>query len=224
MAFRVIFFGSDCLYSQVVLESLVAAGINVAAVWLAGKDLPGIDKEVTIKPLLPHNAHIADNDPNSLRVISPFIKNSVLQTAWDQGIPTLCRPTHPCSRDRGRAEVPGARIGLCGVLSPSCSRKPLICSPLWLLKRASIIVAKLSRAFTHLLAISGRRKPMGVTVHWMDAEFDTGPIASQRAMALPDGTSETDATALLARVGGRLLVDAVKTRHSWGDSLPDTTS
>jgi methionyl-tRNA formyltransferase len=49
----------------------------------------------------------------------------------------------------------------------------------------------------------------GVTIHWMDADFDTGPLAEQRIVPLPDGISETDATGLMARAGARLLVEVL---------------
>jgi methionyl-tRNA formyltransferase len=43
----------------------------------------------------------------------------------------------------------------------------------------------------------------------MDANFDTGPLADQRFVFLPDGISETDATGLMARAGARLLVEVL---------------
>lgn len=50
----------------------------------------------------------------------------------------------------------------------------------------------------------------GVTVHHMDAGFDTGPIALQQAWTLPDGVDGASADATLARLGGDLLVRAVR--------------
>ncbi len=49
----------------------------------------------------------------------------------------------------------------------------------------------------------------GVTIHWMDAEFDTGPLAGQRPAPLPDGISGPRADVLLATAGGELLVDVL---------------
>jgi len=46
----------------------------------------------------------------------------------------------------------------------------------------------------------------GVTVHWMDANFDTGPIAAQQALDLPDGISGPAAEQRCAMLGGQLLV------------------
>lgn len=45
----------------------------------------------------------------------------------------------------------------------------------------------------------------GVTVHWMDEELDTGDIARQTALALPDGATGPELDRLLGAAGGRLL-------------------
>lgn len=47
----------------------------------------------------------------------------------------------------------------------------------------------------------------GVTVHWMDAAFDTGPIAAQSALRWPDGASSADLDRLCAATGADLLGD-----------------
>jgi len=49
----------------------------------------------------------------------------------------------------------------------------------------------------------------GVTIHWMDEEFDTGDIALQQSLTLPDGISNQEAEQLLAKVGGDLMVEAL---------------
>jgi len=50
----------------------------------------------------------------------------------------------------------------------------------------------------------------GVTIHWMDEAFDTGDIALQQSLTLPDGISYDEAEQLLAKMGGDLLVEAVR--------------
>ncbi|KAA3656641.1 MAG: hypothetical protein DWQ04_30530 [Chloroflexi bacterium] len=50
----------------------------------------------------------------------------------------------------------------------------------------------------------------GVTIHWMDEAFDTGDIALQKPLTLPDGISNQEAEQLLAKVGGDLMVDALQ--------------
>jgi methionyl-tRNA formyltransferase len=50
----------------------------------------------------------------------------------------------------------------------------------------------------------------GVTVHHMDAGLDSGDIALQQELFLPDGISGPQADALLAAHGGSLLLDACR--------------
>lgn len=49
----------------------------------------------------------------------------------------------------------------------------------------------------------------GVTVHRMDAGFDTGPIVAQAEMSVPEGISAPELERDLMTVGGRLLVDTL---------------
>lgn len=48
-----------------------------------------------------------------------------------------------------------------------------------------------------------------VTLHWMDASLDTGPIALQAALALPAGISWEQAEAEAAALGASLLAEAL---------------
>ena len=49
----------------------------------------------------------------------------------------------------------------------------------------------------------------GVTVHRMDAGFDTGPIVAQTRMPVPEGIGAPDLERDLMTLGGNLLVDAL---------------
>jgi methionyl-tRNA formyltransferase len=49
----------------------------------------------------------------------------------------------------------------------------------------------------------------GVTVHRMDAGFDTGPIVAQARMSVPEGIAAPDLERDLMALGGSLLVDAL---------------
>ena len=50
----------------------------------------------------------------------------------------------------------------------------------------------------------------GVTVHFMDENFDTGDVALQRPFPLPDGITHAELETQLAQIGADLLVDAVQ--------------
>ena len=52
---------------------------------------------------------------------------------------------------------------------------------------------------------------MGVTIHFMDAGFDTGDVVLQRPFPLPDGIRHAELETNLGQMGGSLLVEAVQT-------------
>jgi phosphoribosylglycinamide formyltransferase-1 len=53
-------------------------------------------------------------------------------------------------------------------------------------------------------------KVFGVTVHFVDAGVDTGPVIFQRAVELPDARSSDDVLQVLHPIEHELLVDAVR--------------
>jgi methionyl-tRNA formyltransferase len=50
----------------------------------------------------------------------------------------------------------------------------------------------------------------GVTVHFMDEQFDTGDMVLQRPFPLRDGATHTEIETNLAKIGGNLLVESVQ--------------
>lgn len=218
MAFDVIFFGSDCEYSRIVLEHLISARIKISAVWLAGQNMPGLSENTTIKPLLPPDSAIAENDPNSFQLNSTFVKESVLQMTWQHGIPLY-------GVKRVKAEE---TLRILKSLAPTLGI--VACFPR-ILTEAMLAVPRHGFLNVHPSLLPEYRGPApifwqfrageqrtGVTVHWMDGQIDTGPIAAQRVVPLSDGISEHDATRLMARAGGRTLVDVL--HHVIGGELP----
>lgn len=218
MAFEVVFLGSDCEYSRIVLEMLISARLKISAVWLAGQDLPGLSEDTTIKPLLPPDAIVAENDPNSFQLNSTFVKESVLQTTWQHGI-----PLYGIKRVKANET-----LRILKSLAPALGI--VACFPR-LVPEALLAVPRHGFLNVHPSLLPNYRGPApifwqfrageqhtGVTVHWMDGQFDTGPIAAQRTVPLSDGISEHDATRLMARAGGRALVDVL--HHVIGGELP----
>jgi methionyl-tRNA formyltransferase len=51
---------------------------------------------------------------------------------------------------------------------------------------------------------------VGVTVHFMDEQLDTGDIAAQAPLVLPDGITGVQADRLCADLGGRLLIETLQ--------------
>ncbi|MBE2239055.1 MAG: hypothetical protein IAE81_14790 [Caldilineaceae bacterium] len=218
MAFEIVFFGSDCEYTRIILEALITARIKIAAVWLAGQNLPGLAENTTIKPLLPPNVAIAENDPNSLQMLSTFSQESVLTLTWQHAI-----PLYGVKRIKAvetarilRSLAPSLGVVAC---FPRLVPESLLAVPRhgFLNVHPSLLPAYRGPAPLFWQFRAGEQRT-GVTVHWVDAQFDTGAIAAQRLAPLADGISEHDATRLMARAGGRVLVDVLQ--HVMGGEMP----
>ena len=218
MALEVLFLGSNCDYSRIILESLINARIKIVAVWLAGQNLPGLAEDATIKPLLPPDAAIADNDPNSLPLTSTFVQESILQTTWDNALPLygIKRVKAQETARILRSLAPSLAIVACfpRLIPPSLLNVP---RHGFLNVHPSMLPEYRGPAPLFWQFRAGEQRT-GITVHWMDAAFDTGAIAAQRIVPLPDGILESDATQVMARAGGRILVDVV--HHIANGELP----
>lgn len=218
MAFELVFFGSDCEYTRIVLESLIAARIKISAVWLAGQNLPGLSETTSIKPLLPPNVAIAENDPNSVPLISTFVQESVLKTTWENGIPLYGIKRIKSTETMRILKSLAPSLGVVACF-PRLIPESLLAVPRhgFLNVHPSLLPEYRGPAPLFWQFKAGEQRT-GVTVHWMDGQFDTGPIAAQRIVPLTDGISEHDATRLMARAGGRTLVEVLQ--HVVGGELP----
>jgi methionyl-tRNA formyltransferase len=206
---RLAFFGSDCLYSDTVLQTLLHSPHKVAAVILPAAGLSGVRLDRPIQALLPENAAVLEYDSHALPVISPFVQRSILHTAWEKGISLFA------VRNLADRETAGTlSMVRADVACVACFPRRIPASLLHVPRRGFLNV--------HPSLLPEYRGPApifwqlhegatrtGVTVHWMDAEFDTGPVADQRSVPLADGITETDATGLMARAGARLLVEVL---------------
>jgi methionyl-tRNA formyltransferase len=95
------------------------------------------------------------------------------------------------------------------------------CFP-WRLPRAALEIPPLGILNVHPSLLPAGRGPepvfwtlrrgepvTGVTVHRMDAGFDTGPVVAQTAMRVPEGIRAPDLEWELMTIGGRLLIEAL---------------
>jgi methionyl-tRNA formyltransferase len=145
----------------------------------------------------------------------PAVERHIIGLAWEVGIPVL---------EVGRLKRPETLTAL-GALKPDAI--VVACFPR-LLPQAILDLAP-QRAFNiHPSLLPQYRGPeplfwvfhdglehAGVTVHLMDAGADTGAIAAQQAVALPDSISYAAAERACSEVGARLLLDVLRaTRDS----------
>lgn len=190
---RVVFFGMRCAYSVPPLTALLAAGYDIPAIVL-----PGHGDEASVpSPAVPVRASL------------PVVPTDVEGIAGFAGIPIIAIT---CGNEAGAL----ARIA---ALAPDVI--VVACFP-WRLPPALLALPPLGCLNVHPSLLPKGRGPepvfwtlrrgereTGVTIHRMDAGLDTGPIAAQTAITVPEGIRAPDLELRLAHLSADLLTETL---------------
>ena len=180
-------------FSRVVLETLLAARVDVRALVV-----PGFRRSADLFRLVPRPRR-------RLHISSP----TAVYVAWAHGLPVI-----EVGSTKG-TEPPG----LLRELRPVAFC--VACFP-WLLPRAWLDFTPLGGLNLHPSLLPAYRGPVplfwqlrdghastGVTLHRLDEGADTGDIVAQSAVPFPDGLTRDALEARLAEAGARLLASAL---------------
>jgi methionyl-tRNA formyltransferase len=195
-AVRVVFCGMTGMFSLVVLDGLLRAGVEVVAV-----ALPALRGRAGQPPLLLPRRPMARGI-----VLAGGAPRTILDLAAERDIPVL---------ELGGRDIPDALAGLdIDAIAVACFSRRLPASLLRLPRLGSLNV--------HPSLLPAHRGPDplfwifhdgdetgGVTIHLMDEGFDTGPIVLQEEVALSDGMTAAMLDLVCARRGGALLAEAL---------------
>ena len=195
---RVLFVGMPCATAAIVLEALVSAEIDLCGVALPAGPWARANAPAPIARLRPPMLQLASAAP------------TLAERAWAHGLPVL---------EVRRAAAPETRAAL-ATLRPDVAC--VACFPLRL-PPALLDLPPHGFLNVHPSLLPAHRGPAplfwafragedatGVTIHRMDAAFDSGPIVRQARFALPDGMSGAAAEAGTARLGAQLLLAALR--------------
>lgn len=200
---RILFLGMQGIFSQTVLEALLAVQAPVCAVLLPAptKSAPPVAQR---QP--PPNLFTAQELP----LLTPFVAQTTLPLAWQHDL-----PVYEVNRLQSAAVQELIRRLAPDVACVACFSKRI---PATLLP-----IPRLGFLNVHPSLLPAYRGPAplfwqwrngephsGVTVHWMDENLDTGDIAEQAPLHLPDGIAGPKADELCAKAGGELLVKVLK--------------
>ena len=201
---RILFFGMPGVFLRTVLAGLLAARLPICALILpkstnATPTLARLDPP----PMPPPNS-------NDLPLLNPDIEQNTIQLAWRQAIPVY---------EVGKLRAPEVQ-NFIRELAPTVAC--VACFP----KRIPLALLRIPQygfLNLHPSLLPAYRGPAplfwqwrngepqsGVTVHWMDETLDTGDIAAQIPLYLPDGITGPKADELCAKAGSELLVDVLK--------------
>jgi methionyl-tRNA formyltransferase len=193
---RLLFLGTRCPFSLAVLDTLLGAGVEPCIIAVPGP--PGAPtRRLEAPPLI------------GLPLAGRYAERSITTTAWERGTPVL---------ELGALDTPDTLAALasfepdvaCVACFPRLIPPGLLGVPRhgFLNVHPSLLPAH--RGPEPLFWTLRAGDPAGVSVHRMDAGFDTGPIAAQQAVALPDGISGAEAERRCAEAGGRLLAATLR--------------
>lgn len=200
---RVLFLGLPAGVSAAALKKLLASDIDVVAAVVGARSVPHL-LPGSSAPWAWLSPHVSD----SLSLIDAGDVADTLDVAWAAGLPVMA------VRSFNHLETLAALAGLAAdVAVVSCFAERL--------PAAVLSVPKFGFLNIHPSLLPAYRGPVpvfwqlrdgtetGVTVHYMDEGLDTGDIAAQTAVPLPDGISQADAERRLMPAGVDLLRDVL---------------
>jgi len=213
VSLRLLFWGTRGNFSRHVLDSLLQADVDVRAVLVPAADSP----PEGIAPLLPPSSLVDAHDTSDLELplANPFAEQSTLHSAWMCDIPvyTVARLSSHGTQANALALMAELDVDVAAVACFLWRIPPTLLTALrhgFLNVHPSLLPAYRGPAPLFWILRDGAQETAGgVTVHWMDAAFDTGDMAAQTPVALPDGIRGPDADARCADAGAALLVDVL---------------
>ena len=196
---RILFFGLPAGVSAVVLRGLLADGRAVAGVVVPAASVPHL-----LPDPVPPIARLAPPAAAPLALALGDAPAGLLGCAWAAGLPVFA----------ARA------LGHAGTLAAlAATRADVACMACFTRRVPPALLALPPRGFLNLHpsllpAYRGPQPlfwqlregaPTGATVHYLDTGLDTGDIAAQTAVPLPDGLPGPEAEQRLALAGLALL-------------------
>jgi methionyl-tRNA formyltransferase len=196
---RVIFFGTLCTFSIAPLRILIEAGCDVAAV------IVPTDRSISGQPIV----HLSPTRRSTIPLIETANEPSIVSLAWERQLPIyqVSRLAAPETLETISALQPAVACVAC---FPKRLPASLLRVPRWGGLNVHPSLLPLYRGpYPLFWQLRHGDQDCGVTIHFMDERFDTGDLAAQAVVALPDGISGAEADTLLSEYGGECLVEVL---------------
>jgi len=188
-------------FSRIPLAALLDAGIEICGVMVPA---PRETRRPAIGRLTPRPSH------SQIPILNPHAESNIVSIAHGRGLPVfeVSRPQHP------------------DVLTATAELRPeAACVACFSKRLPPALLAVPTHGFLNLhpsllpayrgpeplfWAFRSGEMSTGVTIHFLDEGLDTGDIALQAPLDLPDGIDGAAASLACATLGARLLVEAVR--------------
>lgn len=196
---RVLFFGLPAGVSADILAGLANIGHEIAAVVVPGAAVPHLLPDLA-PPLLPLSPPTTPG--YSLSLAEPA--GDTLGLAWGRGWHVLAVRSLAAAETHAALTALLPEVGIVGCFTRRIPPAVLTIPRHGVLNWHPSLLPTY-RGPQPLFWQLRDGAPTGVTIHYLNEELDTGDIAAQTAVALPDGVSGPEAERRLASAGVELL-------------------
>ncbi len=197
---RVIFFGTLCTFSTTPLRLLIEAGHDLGAVVIPS------DRSVRGRPI----ALLSPPQAASIPLVDAAVSPSIIPIAQEHRLPVyqinqLSAVETLDTLTRLQADV------ACVACFPKRIPAALLAVPRWgFLNVHPSLLPRYRGPYPLFWMFHQGDRDFGVTIHFLDEQLDTGDIAAQAEVDLPDGISGEEADSTLSQYGAELLLDALQ--------------
>lgn len=192
---RVALFGLDCAFSVIVLRGLVEHGFPVAGVYLAGpRSHAGLIPRPPVDGKLP--LHADAGRPPGMRA-----------TAGKLGVPLFLAGDLRAAETQQAITAQPADLACCACFSQLVPPSLYERFPLGGLNLHPSLLPDLRGPDPGFWTFRRGEGQSGLTIHRLDAHFDTGAILAQQSFQLSDGALESEWERRAADLGVALLAE-----------------
>jgi methionyl-tRNA formyltransferase len=196
---RVIFCGTLCTFSPAPLRLLIEAGHDLCAIVIpSGRLASG-------RPIAP----LAPPHFTAIPLVETSAAPSIVSIAWEHHIPVYQVNRLAAAETHATFEQWQADVA-CVACFPKRMPAALLSVPRWgFLNIHPSLLPHYRGPYPLFWMLRHGDRRFGVTIHFMDEQLDTGDIAAQAEVDLPDGVSGEEADNALSQYGAELLLDVL---------------
>jgi methionyl-tRNA formyltransferase len=197
---RVIFCGTLCTFSTAPLRLLIEAGHDLCAVVIPS------DRSIDGRPIAPLSpAHSA-----TIPLIDATTSSSIVSIAWEHHIPVYQVTRLAVTETREMFEHWQADVACVACFSRRIPSTLLNTPRYGFLNVHPSLLPFYRGPYPLFWTLRHGDRRFGITIHFMDELLDTGDIAAQAEVNLPDGFSGEEADNVLSQYGAELLLDVLR--------------
>jgi methionyl-tRNA formyltransferase len=196
---RVIFCGTLCAFSTTPLRLLIEAGHDLCAIVIPS------DQAIGGRPIAP----LSPPQLTAIPLVESTSTPSIVSLAWERQI-----PVYQVSRLAAAETLEAFQQWQADVACVACFPKrlpaALLSLPRWgFLNVHPSLLPHYRGPYPLFWMLRHGDRRFGVTIHFMDEHLDSGDIAAQAEVELPDGIAGEEADGALSQYGAELLLDVL---------------